>query len=90
VYFHSVSGDKWGNAYLSVRSKGGYDGAMEGLGEGKHLSIMKFNNNGSFITSWAYSAIEHSESEVAITDDGIVYGLFIGPNDVGVETFVQE
>jgi len=27
---------------------------------------------------------------VAITDDGIVYGLFIGPNDVGVETFVQE
>jgi len=90
VYFHSVSGDKWGNAYLSVRSKGGYDGAMEGLGEGKHLSIMKFNNNGSFITSWAYSAIEHSESEVAITNDGIVYGLFIGPNDVGVETFVQE
>ena len=90
VYFHSIAGDIWGNAYLSVRNKGGYDGAMQSAGEGKRFSIMKFNNNGTFITSWAYSAPEHGESEVAVTEDGTVYGLFLGPDEVGVETFVQE
>src|SRR5690606_17558901 len=88
VYFHSVSGDKWGNAYLSVRSKGGYDGAIQS--GGKHVSIMKFNNNGDFVTSWAYSTPEHSESEVVVADDGTVYALFISGKEVGVETFVQE
>lgn len=88
IYFHSVAGDKWGNAYLSVRSKGGYDGAIQS--GGKHVSIMKFNNNGSFITSWAYSTPEHSESEVAVHDDGTVYALFKGSAALGVETFVQK
>ncbi len=90
VYFHSVAGDKWGNVYLSVRGQDGYDGAIQGLSKGKQISIMKFNNNGSFITSWAYSAPEHSESEVVVSDDGIVYGLFTGSEDNGVETFIQE
>lgn len=88
VYFHSVSGDKWGNAFLSVRSKGGYDGAIQS-GE-KHVSIMKFNNNGDFITSWAYSTPEHSESEVVVADDGTVYALFSSGKEVGVETFIQK
>ncbi|HIB83065.1 MAG TPA: hypothetical protein EYO59_00270, partial [Chromatiaceae bacterium] len=90
VYFHSVAGDKWGNAYLSVRSKGGYDGAIQGLDEGKKISIMKYNNNGTFITSWSYTEPEHSEAEVAVANDGTVYALFNGPKDVGVETFVQD
>lgn len=90
VYFHSVAGDKWGNAYLSVRGKDGYDGAIEGLGEGRRISIMKYNNNGTFVTAWSYSEPEHSESEVTVADDGTVYALFNGPEDVGVETFLQK
>ena len=88
IYFHSVSGDKWGNAYLSVRSKEGYDGAIQR--GGKPVSIIKFNNNGDFVTSWAYSAPEHTESEVAVANDGTVYALFKSEKAVGVETFVQK
>jgi hypothetical protein len=89
VYFHSVSGDKWGNAYLSVRSRGGYDGSVQGADE-KRISIMKYNNNGDFVASWAYSKAEHSESEVAVGEDGRVYALFTGAGEAGVETFEQE
>ena len=89
VYFHSVSGDKWGNAYLSVRSRGGYDGSIQGADE-KRISIMKYNNNGDFVAGWAFSEEEHSESEVAVSADGRVYALFKGAGEAGVETFEQE
>ncbi|MFV2065940.1 MAG: NHL repeat-containing protein [Pirellulales bacterium] len=88
-YFHSVAGDKWGNAYLSVRNKGGYDGAIQRGDEG-YYSIMKYNNNGDFICGWSYSAKEHSESEVVVDEDGKVYCLFNGRGEAGVETFMQE
>jgi hypothetical protein len=89
VYFHSVSGDKWGNAYLSVRSRGGYDGSIQSADE-QRVSIMKFNNSGDFVTSWAFSEEEHSESEVVVGEDGRVYALFKGDGEAGVETFEQE
>lgn len=88
-YFHSVAGDKWGNAYLSVRNKGGYDGAIQRGDEG-YYSIMKYNNNGDFICGWSYSAKEHSESEVTVAEDGRVFCLFNGGGESGVETFAQE
>ena len=88
-YFHSVGGDKWGNAYVSVRNKGGYDGAVQHGDEG-YYSVMKYNNNGDFICGWAYSAADHSESEVAVAEDGRVFCLFNGREESGVETFAQE
>ena len=88
-YFHSVSGDKWGNAYLSVRNQGGYDGAIQ-RGEEGYYSIMKYNNNGDFICGWSYTARDHTESEVVVDDVGIVYCLFNGDGEAGVETFMQE
>jgi hypothetical protein len=88
-YFHSVSGDKWGNAYLSVRNKGGYDGAIQRGDEG-YFSIMKYNNNGDFICGWSYTAKEHSESEVVVSGDGRVFCLFNGGGESGVETFSQK
>ncbi len=88
-YFHSVSGDKWGNAYLSVRNQGGYDGAIQ-RGEEGYYSIMKYNNNGDFICGWSYTEKDHSETEVVVDDAGIVYCLFNGEDEAGVETFMQE
>lgn len=89
VYFHSVAGDKWGNAYLSVRNKGGYDGSIQASG-GQYYSIKKYNNNGDFICGWAYSTPEHSESEVVVSEDGKVFALFNGKGLSGVETFQQK
>lgn len=88
-YFHSVSGDKWGNVYVSVRNKGGYDGAIQ-RGDAGYYSIMKYNNNGDFICGWSYTANDHSESEVAVAEDGRVFCLFNGSGESGVETFQQE
>ena len=88
-YFHSVAGDKWGNAYLSVRNQGGYDGAIQRGDEG-YYSIMKYNNNGDFICGWSYSAKDHTESEVVVDEAGTVYCLFNGEGEAGVETFIQE
>ena len=51
---------------------------------------MKYNNNGDFVTSWAFSEEEHSESEVVVGDDGRVYALFKGAGEAGVETFRQQ
>ena len=89
VYFHSVAGDKWGNAYLMVRTKEGYQGELV-YGARKELSIMKYNNNGDFITSWSFSAKEHHETSAAVDDAGRVYALFKGATEMGVETFIEE
>ncbi len=91
VYFHNVTGDRWGNVFVMVRSKSGYQGALDAGGKpGKRYSIMKYNNNGDYITGWAFSAPEHSETTAFADTDGRVYGLFGGDKEKGVETFVEE
>ena len=89
VYFHSLTGDRWGNIYLLVRSSAGYQGAIE-RGDGKKISIMKFNNNGDFVTSWGFSDPEHSETTAVVDDNGVVYALFSGAKEMGVEIFVEQ
>ena len=89
VYFHNLTGDKWGNVYVMVRTKGGYQGHVL-TGEFKKLSIMKYNNNGDFITAWSFSAADHRETSAVVDDEGRVYALFVGSKAKGVETFVEE
>lgn len=89
VYFHNMTGDRWGNVYLMVRTKHGYQGATE-TGGPKRLSIMKYNNNGDFITAWAFTAEKHSETTCVIDDQGHVYALLKGSGEMGVETFEEE
>jgi DNA-binding beta-propeller fold protein YncE len=91
VYFHNVSGDKWGNVYVMVRTRAGYQGAIEAGGEGpKRYSIMKYNNNGDLITGWAFTTPEHNETTAVVDNDGRVYALFKGKTEMGVETFEPE
>jgi streptogramin lyase len=91
VYFHNMTGDRWGNVYVMVRTKAGYQGAVEAGGTpAKRLSIMKYNNNGDYITGWSFTAPEHKETTCALGPDGRVYALFKGNDDMGVETFEQE
>lgn len=89
VYFHSLAGDKWGNAYVTVRTKEGYDKALQ-LGTSNALSLMKFNNNGDYVTSLSFSAPEHRESSAVVDDMGRVYALFQGEEEMGVEIFEEE
>lgn len=89
VYFHNMTGDKWGNVYCMVRTKSGYQGAISKAG-GKDVSIAKYNNNGDYITSWAFSTPEHEETTCTVDDDGKVYALFTSKKELGVETFEEE
>ncbi len=90
VYFHSMTGDRWGNVYVLVRNKEGYDGALQLGSRGERVSIMKFNNNGDYITRWGFSAAEHRETTAAIDSNDRVYALFKGADEVGVEIFEEE
>jgi hypothetical protein len=89
IYFHNVAGDKWGNVYVMVRGHGGYDKGL-GTGEDFKVSIMKFNNNGDYITAWGFSTEDHYETTAAVDDQGRVYALFKGAKEMGVETFEEE
>ncbi|MCB9782720.1 MAG: NHL repeat-containing protein [Candidatus Omnitrophica bacterium] len=89
VYFHSLTGDKWGNVYVTCRTSEGYDGALS-LGVDKALSLMKFNNNGDFITALSFTAKEHRETSAVVGEDGRVYALFKGQDEMGVEIFEEE
>jgi hypothetical protein len=89
MYFHSIAGDKWGNVYLLVRGGEGYQGEIES-GKGKKISIMKYNNSGDFITSWSFSDSRHSETTAVVDDNGLVYALFAGQEEMGVEIFIEE
>ncbi|NUM53901.1 MAG: hypothetical protein HUU46_09685 [Candidatus Hydrogenedentes bacterium] len=89
VYFHNMTGDRWGNIYCMVRTKSGYQGAISKAGA-KDVSIAKYNNNGDFITSWAFSTPEHEETTCTVDSDGKVYALFTSKKELGVETFQQD
>ena len=54
------------------------------------ISIMKFNNNGDFITGWSFSDPEHSETTAVVDDNGLVYALFAGEEEMGVEIFIEK
>ena len=89
VYFHSMTGDRWGNAYLTVRTKAGYGGALES-NQGNKVSIAKYNNNGDFICNLSLSVPEHMESWAAVDQDGTIYALFKGKTRAGVEILRQQ
>lgn len=89
VYFHSMTGDRWGNAYLTVRTKAGYDGAVES-NVGRKVSIAKYNNNGDFICNIRMSVPEHTESWCFVDKDGTIYSLFKSRKRAGVEILKQQ
>jgi hypothetical protein len=90
VYFHTITGDKWGNVYLMVRTKEGGQGELQKNTTGRHISIMKYNNNGDFVADLSMSSPDHKESWAVVADDGTVHSLFEGETHMGVQTFVPE
>jgi hypothetical protein len=89
VFFHSMTGDLRGNAYLTVRTKAGYGGAMES-NAGRKVSIAKYNNNGDFVCNIRMSVPEHTESWAWVDSDGTIYSLFKSSKKAGVEILKQQ
>jgi streptogramin lyase len=89
VFFHSLTGDRWGNAFLTVRTKAGYGGAVES-NLGQKVSIAKYNNNGDFVCNISMSVPEHTESWCAVDTDGTIYSLYKSKTRAGVEILKQQ
>jgi len=86
VYFHSISSDRWGNVYLTVRGAGGYGGKLED-NEGNRVSIQKYNNNGDYVSSLTLNVKAHAENWSIVDENDDVYAIFMGNDRMGVEVF---
>ncbi|MBI3117185.1 MAG: NHL repeat-containing protein [Candidatus Hydrogenedentes bacterium] len=86
VYVHSLADDQWGNVYLMVRGERGYNGALQD-NTGHTISIMKYNNNGDYITGISLAVSEHKENWAAIDPAGRVYALFESEDRFGVQIY---
>ncbi len=86
VYFHSISSDRWGNVYLTVRGAGGYGGKLED-NEGNRVSIQKYNNNGDYVSSLTLNVKAHAENWSIVDQNDEVYAIFVGNDRMGVEVF---
>ncbi len=81
VHIHAIGGDPWGNVYLAVRP---LPGASD------RTTIVKYNNNGDFVTKWSLSSEERRPNWVAGDAGGLVYVAYHGKADVGVEVYMPE
>jgi DNA-binding beta-propeller fold protein YncE len=81
VHFHSAAGDQWGDIYLIVRRQG-YE-----ADEAKKVKIVKYNNNGDFITAWRFAEPEDRGNCAAVDNDGNIYCVFEHDRQTGVQVF---
>ena len=81
VHFHAIGGDRWGNVYVTVRNLGHRPNA---------ISLIKYNNNGDFVTSWRLSEADREVNWVSTDREGLVYAAFESKAYAGVEVFREQ
>jgi sugar lactone lactonase YvrE len=81
VHFHAIGGDRWGNVYVTVRNLGHRP---------NEVSLIKYNNNGDFVTSWRLSEAEREVNWVSADQQGLVYAAYESKTYVGVEVFQEQ
>jgi sugar lactone lactonase YvrE len=81
VHFHAIGGDRWGNVYVTVRNKGHRP---------NEVSLIKYNNNGDFVTSWRLSQVEREVNWVSADRRGFVYAAYESKSYVGIEVFQEQ
>ena len=86
VYIHSMSDDRWGNAYAMVRSSRGYGGEVEVSNKSK-ASVLKFNNNGDYVGSVSLKVDSHTGKWAYIDNKGYLYVVFGTSEEVGFEVY---
>jgi hypothetical protein len=56
-------------------------------GAANKVSVLKYNNNGDFVTDLTLTTREHKESSAVVDKAGRIYALFEGEHEVGFEVF---
>lgn len=81
THAHAINGDRWGNVYMMARDKDNRN------------AIVKYNNNGTLITSWPQPIRPNREWGVkaAIVDnDGTIYVGVESHDIVGIEVYEEQ
>jgi len=87
IGFHSISSDQWGNVYMTVRTGARYGGEYKVPANSEIVHIVKYNNNGDYVTAWSLVDPEDGPSWIEVDNDGTVYCLFTTSDRVGVQVF---
>jgi sugar lactone lactonase YvrE len=88
VYFHNINGDRWGNVYIMARPEGGAEQSR--VDKENAISVMKYNNNGDFVTEWSYSDPQHRETTAAVDDNDVFYAMYVTSDEMVVEIFEEQ
>lgn len=80
THAHAMASDKWGDAYILARDKK------------NQCAIVKYNNNGTYITQWPAlkPVTEWGVKDALIDDDGTVYAAIESRKDTGIEIYREE
>jgi len=91
VGFHSISSDRFGNIYYTIRTNEPSDLQKQGFKKTKpRLRIIKYNNNGDYITGWPLAEQQQGTDWIAVDDEGTVYVIFKsigGGKNAGVQIY---
>jgi hypothetical protein len=82
IIYHTLNGDHWGDIYLSVRTL--KDDPKD------YISVLKYNDNGDFVTTLRLSTPDRHPKWVTVAQDGTVYAAYQGKTEVGVEVLVEQ
>jgi hypothetical protein len=91
IYLFDVACDRWGDVYVIVKGAQSLDGEYAEVkdAEGNRVDIVKYNNNGDFITNIQLSKEGREAIRLYVDDYGKVLVLFEGEDMNGVE-FLEE
>jgi sugar lactone lactonase YvrE len=89
VHFHNAGGDQWGNVYLLVRTQG-YGEHLPPDRRDKKVKVVKYNNNGDFITAWSFTESNDRGSTVVVDSNDLVYCLFMNERRAGVQVYAPQ
>lgn len=91
IYFTDIASDRWGNVYLIVKgtqkSEEKFDAVQDD--EGNSVHIMKYNNNGDFVTNIQLAKTERNALRLIVDEYDQIYALFKGEEMIGVEILKQ-
>ena len=91
IYFTDVASDHWGNVYLIVWGASTPDGGFQSImdSNGERVDIVKYNNNGDFVTNLRLSSKDHKAERIVVDRLGKIFVLYKGEKKIGVEILDQ-
>ena len=91
IYIYDIASDIYDNVYMIVKGNQNSDESYNVAKDedGNPVHIMKFNNNGDFVTNIQLSKTNRNALRLEVDDYGRIYVLFNDQDKIGVEILGQ-